>query len=99
MSNRNNKTSLFNRSIEIGDRLVMEAYDTCISLWDTRARVEVTIQVEDFEQFLKEFNQMVVELRAYVKSKEVAVDRGGKKNMEGKKELEKEIMLDKLSTL
>jgi hypothetical protein len=57
--------NVFDKSIKIGDYLVMEAYDNCISLWDGANKNEVTITVEEFDRFLKEFKQMAVELKVH----------------------------------
>lgn len=85
-------SKIFEKSVKIGDRVVMEAYDDCVGLWDSHYKHDVYIKVEDFELFLSEFKQMVVELTAY---RESIIKTDNTKN----EELVNEIMLDKLSVL
>lgn len=87
---RNDK--LFNRSVEVSPGVYMEAYESEITLWDTTKKVEVEINIEYFDLFLREFKQMAVELMAHEQSTT-------KTDSMERKELIDEIMLDKLSEL
>jgi mannose/fructose/N-acetylgalactosamine-specific phosphotransferase system component IIB len=83
--------NVFDKRVKIGEYLILEAYDNAVSIWDCSTKEEVFISITQVEEFLREFKQMCVDVKAVQAGK---VGKGF-----DNEELESEIMLDQLSIL